>query len=141
MSLGPQRSYRAVAAKFGVTKRAVTKFAAANDWSERLDQIEAEAREKSDQELAETVQEMRTRHLKTLRAMSTRALAAMKEYPLTSAMEAIKAAEITIKLERLVAGEAMNRTTVRVEEATQREMDELLRAEPENEDSSEAEPG
>ena len=35
-SLGPPRSYQAVANKYGVTKRAVTNLAGREDWQRRL---------------------------------------------------------------------------------------------------------
>ena len=134
VGLGAERSYRAVASQFGVSKRAVVKHAAAEGWPERLEQIEREARHRSDQMLVETLQEMRTRHMKTLRAMSARALSGLKEFPLSSGIEAIKAAELTIKLERLIAGESTERTHLSVEEVTRREIESLLVAEDEDED-------
>ncbi len=126
VSLGPERSYRAVGKHFGVSKRAVTRHAVAEKWPDRLDKIEREARERSDQRIAESIDEMRSRHLKTLRAMSARALTALKEHPLTTGMEAIKAAGIAIKLERLIAGEPSARTSFTVEEVTRREIESLL---------------
>lgn len=138
VALGPDRSYRAVAEHFGVSKRGVTKRAAAENWAERLEKIEAEAREKSDKRLAETVEEMRTRHLKTLRAMSSRALSALKQYPLTSGMDAMRSAELVIKLERLVVGEPSERTAMSVEETTRREIHNLLIVEEDDEDEAQA---
>ena len=43
VSLGPERSYAAVAEQYGVTKRAVVKRAKAEAWSERLAKIEDQA--------------------------------------------------------------------------------------------------
>lgn len=126
VSLGPSRSYRAVAEHFGVGKRAVTKHAAHEDWPGRLAKIEEEARERSDRKLVETLEEMRTRHLQMVRAMQARALVALKNFPLTSGMEGIKAGELSIKLERLLAGEASERTAVSIEEITRREIETLL---------------
>ncbi len=87
-SLGPGRSYQAVADEYGVTKRAVTDFAKRKGWSQRLEAIEREAREQSDKKIAETLEEIRSRHLKTLRAMNARALSALQQFPLNSGMEA-----------------------------------------------------
>ena len=126
VSLGPARSYSAVAAHYGVTKRAITKCAAREDWVDRLARIEKEARERSDKRLVDTLDDMRGRHLTTLRAMHARALTALKQFPLNSGMEAMKASEMVIKLERLVAGEASDRTAVSVEEVTKRELDRWL---------------
>ena len=134
VAMGRQRSYRALASRFGVSKRAITKHAAVHGWPERLENIEAEARERSDEKLAETLEEMRTRHLKTLRAMSARALAALKDHPLNTGMEAIKAAEVAIKLERVIAGEVSSRTEVSVEEVSRREIENLVRVDDDDDD-------
>jgi hypothetical protein len=133
-SLGQERSYRAVAKEYGVSKRAVTKKAAVEGWTDRLEAIEAKVREKSDEKLAETMEEMRSRHLKTLRAMSSRALSGLKEFPLSSGMEAIKAAELTIKLERLITGEPSERRHLSIEEVTRRELETLLIADDDFDD-------
>ncbi len=124
--LGPGRSYRAVADKFGVTKRAVTKFASRDGWRERLDRIEQDVREKSDQKLVDVLGETRDRHLKTVRFMQARALTALKQYPLSSGMEAMRAAELAIKLERLIVGEPSERTEMNIEEITKRELEHWL---------------
>ncbi len=109
VSLGPTKSYRAVAERYDVTTRAVTKCAAREDWSERLETIEQDARERCDRKLGDAFEEARERHLKTLKAMHARALTALKQYPLSSGMDAMRAAEMVIKLERLVMGEASER--------------------------------
>ena len=59
VSLGPSRSYQAVADHYDVTKRAVTQCATREGWAERLSKLEREAREKSDQKLGESMEEMR----------------------------------------------------------------------------------
>lgn len=123
VSLGPARSHEAVAQRYDVSRRAVSKRATKDEWTPRLDKIEQEARALSDKRLAETLGDIRGRHLTTLKAMHARALTALKQFPLTSGMEAMKAAEMVIKLERLVAGEASERTAISVEEVTKRELD------------------
>jgi hypothetical protein len=55
-----------------------------------------------------------------------RAIKGMQEFPLTSGMEAIRAAELAIKLERLIAGESSERTEVSVTEAIKRETQRWL---------------
>jgi hypothetical protein len=112
VALGPTRSHQAVAQRYGVSKRAVSKCAVREEWSQRLAQIEKSSRDRSDERIGSALDEMRERHLKTLRAMNVRALAALKEYPLESGMEAMRAAEMVIKLERLVTGEATDRTAL-----------------------------
>jgi len=132
VGLGSERSYRLVAEQFGVSKRAVTKLAAREHWAERLVNIESEARERSDAKLVETVEEMRSRHLKMARAMGARVISALREYPLGSGMEAMRGAEMVIKLERLIVGEPSDRTAVTVEEVTKRELASWLTDEPDD---------
>jgi len=136
MGLGPTRSYAAVAEKYGVTKRAVVKHAAREKWSERLETVQREARDELDKRLAGALAEMNERHMKMLRAMASRAVAGMKEHPLGTGMEAIRAAELVIKLERLVAGEASERTSLNVEEVTRQEMQRWLVPAGDTEDES-----
>ncbi len=126
VSLGPTRTYRAIAERYEVTTRAVTKCAARERWSERLATIEQDARERCDRKLGDVFEEARERHLKTLKAMHARALTALKQYPLSSGMDAMRAAEMVIKLERLVMGEASERKEVTIEEVTKRELRDLL---------------
>ena len=90
VGLGPERSYRQVGERYGVSKRAITKLAVREDWAARLQKIEHEARERSDAKLTETVEEMRTRHLTLLKAMSARVVTALREFPLNSGMETNK---------------------------------------------------
>ncbi|MEW5749014.1 MAG: hypothetical protein AB1793_09575 [Candidatus Thermoplasmatota archaeon] len=115
MGLGPSRSYQLVADHFGISKRAVVKLAVRHGWAERLARMEGEARERTEARLAETESERREtqasqaveaqdRHLKSLRAVFGRALAALKQYPMTSAHEAVRAMTAAIKLERTVLG-------------------------------------
>ena len=138
--LGPGRSYQAVADEYGVTKRAVTDFAKRERWRQRLEAIEREARERSDKKIAETIEEIRGRHLKTLRAMNARALSALQQFPLNSGMEAMRAAEMVIKLERLIVGEPSERTEVGIEEITRLEVARFLEVAGDGDDDDEEAP-
>jgi hypothetical protein len=126
VALGKTRSYKAVAERYGVTKRAVTKCAEREKWAERLEKIEQESRERGDKKLIDQLDEIRERHLVTIRAMMGRALSALKQYPLTSGMDAMRAAEMAIKLERLVVGEPTEHTATSVEELIRSEYRELM---------------
>ncbi len=126
VAAGNGRSYQAIADKYGVSKRAVTNCAKRNDWAERLEKIERESRENGDKKLTDTIERMRERHLATARAMLARALAALQQYPLSSGMDAMRAAEMAIKLERLVAGEATDRAAVDIEQIIRREYREWM---------------
>lgn len=116
MSLGPNRSYQAVAEKYGVTKRAVTKLAVRERWQERVAEIERKAREASDQRAVEAIEAVTARHLKALRVIQGKALESLKQLRLSSAMEAVRALDMAIRQERLVYGEPSDRTALSLED-------------------------
>jgi len=126
VGLGPGRSYEAVAAHYDVSKNGVAKKAARDNWTERLVRIERDVQDRMDRKIADSIEDMRERHLKAAKAMMGRAIKGMQEFPLTSGMEAIRAAELAIKLERLIAGESSERTEVSVTEAIKRETQRWL---------------
>ena len=121
MSLGPARSYQAVADHFRVSKRAVTNRAAKENWQQRAAEIEAKARQGSEQRLVETLEDMNTRHLRSLRVVQARAIEALRGMSLESAMDAVRALDISIRQERLIRGEPSERTALQVEEVLKRE--------------------
>ena len=121
MSLGPARSYQAVADHFGVSKRAVTNRATKERWQQRATEIETKARQGAEQRLLETLEDMNARHLKSLRVVQARAIEALRGMPLESAMEAVRALDISIRQERLIRGEPSERTALQVEEVIKRE--------------------
>ena len=118
---------------YNPSPRAITVCAKREKWAERLENIEKESRQMSDKKLAEAMQEMRERHLRTIRAMNVRALEAMKQYPLATGMEAMRAAEMAIKLERLIAGEPTERTA-NMEEIVRREYERWMTGDDEDGD-------
>ncbi len=126
VAMGPMRSYRELAETVGVSKRAVSKAATKEDWAGRMAKIDAESRARSDERIAETLDETRTRHLRSLRAVQGRSLEALKRFTLNTAAEAVTALEKSIKLERLILGEPSERGELAVEAITRRELDTLL---------------
>jgi len=102
VAMGPQRSYAALARQLGVTKRSVSRLAVRDQWQERLDKIESDARIQLDAKLAESIQAVNSRHVKTARLIMAKGIEALRSMPLQSAMAAVKAIEIAIKVERLV---------------------------------------
>jgi hypothetical protein len=134
VGLGSDRSYQAVADRYGVTKRAVVKHAARERWAKRLLEVEEAARSESDKDLANEVVEMRARHKRMMKAMAVRALTGLKELPLKSGMEAIRAAELVIRMERIVFGEEDERGETSIEEITKREIQTLLKRVDEDDD-------
>jgi hypothetical protein len=119
--LGAERSYDAVANNYGVTKRAVTKFAAKEGWQRRIEEIERTARIGVDQKLANSLEEMRSRHLHSLRVIQGKALEVLNSKSLDTAMDAVRALDLAIKQERLICGEPSERTAVSLEEVVRDE--------------------
>ncbi len=139
VSLGPERTHAKIAEEYDVSVRAVSKCASRENWTERLEKIDRDSRERTDKRLGETLDDIRVRHLKTLRVMNARAVEALKQYPLSSAMEAMKAAEVVIKLERLIIGEPTERNAMTIEEITREEIQTLLVVAGDEDDEDEEE--
>lgn len=139
VNLGPGRSYQAIADQYGVHKRTVVRTAEREQWATRLAAIEQKAREAVDAHLVGELQERRLRQRKLVLAVASRAAKAISEFPLRSGIEGIRAAELAIKLERLLDGEATENTSVDIEQVIRKECQELLTVEESDEAGSEAE--
>ena len=137
ISVGPRRSYTAVGEKFGVSKRSVTSLAKREDWQRRVEEIDRKARESTDKRAVETIEEMNTRHLKSMKIVQGKALEALKARSIESAMDAVRALDLAVKQERVARGEPTERTAVSVEEAIKREYERWMG--PPAEDDSEEE--
>jgi hypothetical protein len=61
-----------------------------------------------------------------LRVVATKGVQALQRYELTDAMQAIRAIEMAVKLERTILGEPSETTGVTIESATRRELELLL---------------
>lgn len=120
-SLGPGRSYAAVAARFGVNKRSVTRHAQLHGWQARLDGLEAKARQRSDAQILDAIVEANERHLKMFKAIQAKALGTLQALPLQSALAAVRSLDLSIKGERLILGEPTDRSAVAVEDIIKRE--------------------
>ena len=125
-SLGPERSYQSVAEKYGVSKRAVTKVATKENWSQRLLEIEKKAHEKTDEKLAESLDQMNERHIRMCKMIQKKSLEALKSIPLTTAIEAVRALDLAIKQERLSRGEPTDRSAINIEDVIKREYDRWM---------------
>jgi hypothetical protein len=126
VSLGDERSYEKVGAHFGADKRSVTKKAGKEHWAEQLAEMEAAAKKKARDQMQVSLDEQVLRHGKMVRAMAGRAVQGMHDYPLTNGMDAIRAAELVIKLERLLAGEPTEHTQETIAQVTREEMHRFL---------------
>jgi hypothetical protein len=125
VAMGPERSYQAIATKYHCSKQAVTKKAAKERWQERLDEIEAEARRNSDKRVVQTLRDLNEKQLKLWQLVESRALQALRDHTLASAMDAAKALDLATKNIRLILGEATERTE-NIEQTVRREFDRFL---------------
>lgn len=139
-ALGPGRSYEALAQKYGVSKRAITKLAAREDWSKRLESIDKKARERADEKVLESLNDMNERHLVAVKFLQRKALDALRTMQLSSAMDAVRALSISLDKERLIRGEPTDRSAVSMEEIVRREYDRWMVSEK-TDDGSEGEHG
>ncbi len=104
-AMGPARSYAELARHYGVSKRAILKRATKESWQQRIEEREAKVRSAVETRVEETVAELRARHAKILKAITGKAVEALKKLPLTSAMDAVRALDLVLKQERLLHGE------------------------------------
>ncbi len=133
-SLGPSRSYQAVAEKYAVTKRAVTNLAKREGWQRRLAEIEAKAREEADKKKAQTLEAIHERQLQSLRLVQRRSIERLRETPIETAAEAARALTQSIKQENVILGEPGDRTALSIEDTIRREYERWMTVvEPEEE--------
>ena len=77
---------------------------------------------------------MTQRHLRSLKVIQAKALEALKMMALGSAMDAVRALDLSIKQERTIRGEPSDRTAINVEQLIREEYDRWLHTDPEDED-------
>ena len=133
-ALGANRSYQAVADKYGVSKTAIVNRAVSEGWQERVERLEAKARERADEKAVESVEQMNTRHLKAAKIVQAKALETLRSVSLTSAMDAVRALDLGIKQERLARGEPSERNALTIEDTIRREYERWLDADDDEED-------
>ncbi|MCC7014858.1 MAG: hypothetical protein IT454_20010 [Planctomycetes bacterium] len=120
-SLGPTRSYTEVAKKYGVSKRAVVDFAKKDDWQSRIAEAERTSRQHANQQAVESLDEMNQRHLKEARYLQSKGLEGLNRGAPEVAAVSLKAITAGIQLERLIRGQATERTETSFEEVVRRE--------------------
>ncbi len=134
VGMGQDRTYEAVAKHYGLCKRTILRAAIRDRWQQRLEDIEREAQAATDAKLAKAMLDMNMRHRKLLLGIASRAAQALSQFELKSAMEAVRAAEVAVKLERLLAGEATETKTLSIEQVSRDEVSRFLVAENEADD-------
>ena len=135
VDLGPTRSYRKVAERLGVSKRAVPARAAKERWQERLEEVEKLAQKSMDNRAQESIEEMQERHLKMISLIQTKAIEGLRSLPLAKPAECWRALVLSMNQERLVRGEPTERTELTVESMIKREYESWMTpSEPEPDD-------
>ncbi len=125
LNLGPDRGYEAVAKHFGVSKRAVTTAASRERWQERVAEADAKLRDDAQRQYVDAVRQMNEQHLKVLQFVMSRGVEGLKNAPVSTFGDALKAVSIAIDKERLIRGEPTDRTE-NIEAIVKRETERFL---------------
>ena len=125
LALGTERSYQALAERYGVSKTAIVKRAKKERWQQRLSDLDRQARERAEEKAVDEMGAVRERHLKEARFLQSRALTALKNLPPEKGIRAAAALNIAWKHELLLLGEPTERQAS-VEEITREEIRDLL---------------
>lgn len=120
-AMGPDRSYQAVATRFGVSKTAVNRRAKLEGWQERLEALEQRARQESEERIVDELKAVKERQLQGARYLQARALEALKGLPPERGIRAANALATAWKHELLLLGEPTERQA-NLEEITKREL-------------------
>ena len=121
VSLGDNRSYQLVADHYGVSKRAVVKKATKENWQHRLRQAETKAARITDERVLEDLETMKTRHLKALKIIQGKALETLRQMPLKTGMDAVRALSMALKQELDLRGATDEQSSGSVEDLIKRE--------------------
>jgi hypothetical protein len=128
VAMGKDRSYESLRKVLGVAKRSVVKRATKEKWQERLAAIEQQAQVKTDARAVESLEGMKSRHLKTIHAVMARALETLRSMPLDNATDAVRAVDLAMKQERLIRGADSEDAAGRsIAETTRQELQKYLR--------------
>lgn len=126
-SLGLKRSYQTVADKYDVSKVSVVNLAKREKWQERLAQLESQAREAGDKKALQSREEMIDHYLKTWQAVERRSLEALRAYPMSSAIDAVRALNMATRNVLLLRGEPTERTESSVEAIIKQQYERWLK--------------
>ncbi len=120
-SLGPSRSYRAVADKCGATKRAVTALAKRENWQARLAEIEEKARVRLDEKKGDALDAAHEQRLKALRLVLGKGIEGLRGMSIESPRDAVQAIGLAVREIRVELGEPSERTAITVEDTIRKE--------------------
>jgi hypothetical protein len=134
LGLGPGRSYQSVADRYTVTKRAVAFRAEKEKWQDRIREEDQKLREKAEKQAAESNKTVRQGQLKVLRYIQGKAIEALKEMKIDSAVDAAKVYTMALDKERQLLGDTDGESPSMVEQITRDEVRNLLTTKPPSED-------
>ena len=104
LRMGPKRSYRALAARYGVSKTAIFKRAQKEHWQERVAELVRQASERAEQKAVDKMEAVRERHLAEVRVLQAHALQALRDLPPEKGFRAASVLAIAWKHELMLLG-------------------------------------
>jgi hypothetical protein len=126
LAMGTERSYQALADRYGVSKTAIVKKAKKERWQDRIAEVERKARELAEEKAVDELEAVRQRQLKESRFLLARSLQVLKDQPPERGIRAASAINVAWKHELLLLGEPTERQA-NVEELIRRETRDLLK--------------
>lgn len=103
---GGNRKINALAKEYGVCHNTASGWIKDGRWNIRAEKIDAIVNKKTDSELVETLAQMNMRHVEDCRALWEKAAQFLADKPIKSTQDALKALELSSKIERLARGES-----------------------------------
>ena len=128
-----------MAARYGVTKRAVTSLAKQENWQVRLAEVEQKAQSRLEEKRVDAVEAAHEQHLKALRLVLGKGIEALRDTPIDSARDAIRAIGLAVREIRVELGEPSDRTAISVEDTIRREYERWMVVEDDGEAKRSAE--
>lgn len=125
-ALGTSRTFTAVAEKFSVSTKTVSRAALREKWNERIADRERKAQERMDIRAVDELVAMRERHLKIATLLQRKGLERLQSTPVESSQQAIRSIAIGLAEERMARGEPTERTAVDFEAIIKREYERWL---------------
>lgn len=100
LAMGNERSFKKVADHYGVDPAQVTRRAQRERWLERLQPVEQVVAQRTQDQIVESLVDMRKRHAQVARDLIERGLEALARFQISELKDAIRAVEIGVKMER-----------------------------------------
>jgi len=131
LAMGTERSYQALAERYGVSKTAIVQRAKKEGWQERIENLQRESQQRAENQVLDEMDKIRERQLAEARFLQHRALKALQDADPSKCGQLANALNIAWKHELLLLGEPTDRQAT-VEEVMRQEMRDLLKVVPDN---------